>query len=561
MGSRNDKFKKEFTTEQLLWMASNPNQGAKAPSDDEAVANAARRLLENGQYKNVTEKQKLTDLASAEVLSFDLDDLAKVAGFSNKEEDGKKIKAGEVFREAYFGGEKDKSVRDDWRVKIKKKYGDTAWESAKKVLQAAELDKMDKDIVDERKKAVEDVPLHQLVGFFRPRMYNAALEGRDATDKENAADIGQSLLYAIPYGKAVSAIRVLPQAGKVLAGLGTQALAPLGVSVMDDQLGIKEFDPRDVAIGAATNIGVNKVIAPKIGQGYQYLTGKIRGRMPGLAQFLEGDKTSKELAWETIDEAKKKLKAHYSESEADFLEKVAHGKPSDRLTPEEVRKYTEIVAVEDLFRNNGNNISKALTDKIKQGKSYGFKSPQAGMVGKDMAWKAESNAQEKRNVKDILEGIVSSQDKIATKDAIAALEKQPELMALFYKTPRRELENSLAGDALQNFGVNMYGKDTEATNVANLVGVDVKEVRKEQKEQKAKNAKAIAASVLSGEGLSGDDAKYIAAIKANPSIVQFGLNSGNQREDTKFRNWLLLRGNDIMRSQGSGLYRPTFDVE
>lgn len=561
MGSRNEKFKKEFTTEQLLWMASNPNQGAKAPSDDEAVANAARRLLENGQYKNVAEKQKLTDLASAEVLSFDLDDLAKVAGFSNKEEDGKKIKAGEVFRDAYFGGEKDKSVRNDWRVKIKKKYGDTAWESAKKVLQTAELDKMDKDMVKARKDAVEDVPLHQLVGFFRPRMYNAALEGRDATFEENAADIGQSVLYAIPYGKAVSAIRALPQAGKVIAGLGTQALAPLGVSVMDDRLGIKEFDPRDVAIGAATNIGVNKVLAPKIGQGYQYLTGKIRGRMPGLAQFLEGDKTSKELAWETIDEAKKKLKAHYSESEAEFLEKAAHGKPSDRLTPEEVRKYTEIVSVEDLFRKEGKHISEALMNKLEQGKAAGVKSPQADLIGKDMAWIAESNAPEKRSAKDILTDIMYTQDKNAASDAIAAIEKQPGLAALFYKTPRKELEIALAGDALQNFGVNMYGKDTEATNVANLIGVDVKKVRKEQKEQKAKNAKAAAASVLSGEGLSGDDTKYIEAIKANPSIVQFGLNSGNQREDTKFKNWLLLRGNDIMRSQGSGLYRPTFEVE
>lgn len=567
MSSRKDKLVSAFTPKQRDWLFQNPPEHP-ALSDDEAVVNAARALLSAGIYKNVEEKKDLTKKASAPVPSFDLETLAGVVGYSDKEENGKKVTAGEIFRNAYFGGEKDKDKRNLWRTNIKAKYGDDAWEHAKKVLREAELAKMDSDIVKARKEAVESVPGSSIVELFRPRMYRNALEGKGTEDEIEAsdvADIGQSLLYALPVGKAVSAIRGLPKAASVIGGLAAQGVAPLGVSIMDDALDQKDFDWRDVGIGTLTNIGVNKALAPQFSRAYQFGMGKIRGRMPGLADFLEGGKTSKEKAWDLIDEAKDKLKKHYAEREPQYLNKLAHGQPTDRLSPEDVRKYTEIVAVDDLLRNTGLEAKEAFTGKVKEKMGYGIggsKQPQARMIGKDKAWVAEQNAPRDRNATEILDEVIwGGDDKLMKKDAVNAIAKNPVLASLLYKTPAREAADALALEGMKNWAVNEYGKDAEASNPANLVGVDVKEIRKKQKEEQAKNKRQKAADVLNVSNLTGEDAYYINLIKKNPGAVQFGLNSGNNAEDTKFKNWLLVRGNDILRSQGSDLLRPTPKVE
>ena len=567
MSSRKDKIVKSFTTKQRDWLAQNPPEHP-ALSDDEAVVNAARSLLAAGQYKDIEEKKALTEKASASIPSFDLETLAGVVGYSDREENGKKVTAGEIFRNAYFGGEKDKEKRDLWSNNIKKKYGDKAWETAKKVLQEAELAKMDSDIVKARKEAVESIPGSSVVELFRPRMYKNALEGKgneNELETSDIADIGQSLLYALPVGRGVQAIRALPKAARVIGGLAAQGVAPLGVSVMDDKLGIKDFDWRDVGVGTLTNIGVNKALAPQLSRAYQFGMGKIRGRMPGLADFLEGGKTSKEKAWDLIDEAKTKLKKHYAEREGQYLDKLAHGQPTDRLSPEDVRKYTEIVAVDDLLRTEGKNAKDVFTEAVKTKKGYGTggsKQPQAQMIGKDEAWVAEANAPENRSANEILDDLIwSGQNKNVRDDAINAIAKNPVLASLFYRTPVREAADALALEGIKNWAVNEYGKDAEASNPANLVGVDVKEIRKKQKAEQDKTKRQKAADVLSVSNLTGEDAYYIDLIKKNPGAVQFGLNSGNNAEDTKFKNWLLVRGNDILRSQGSDLLRPTPKVE
>lgn len=567
MSSRLNKIVNSFTPKQRDWLAQNKPEH-QALSDDEAVVNAARSLLAAGIYKNVEEKKDLTKKASAPVPSFDLETLAGVVGYSDKEENGKKITAGEIFRDAYFGGEKDKEKRDLWRTNIKSKYGDNAWEHAKKVLREAELAKMDSDIVKARKEAVESVPGSSIVELFRPRMYKNALEGKGTEgeiEASDVADIGQSLLYALPVGKAVSAIRGLPKAASVIGGLATQGVAPLGVSLMDDALDQKDFDWRDVGVGTLTNIGVNKALAPQLSRAYQFGMGKIRGRMPGLADFLEGGKTSKEKAWDLIDEAKDKLKKHYAEREPQYLNKLAHGQPTDRLSPEDVRKYTEIVAVDDLLRTEGKNAKYIFTEAVKTKKGYGIggsKQPQAQMIGKDDAWIAEANAPENRSANEILDDLIwAGQNKIVRDDAINAIAKNPVLASLFYRTPAREAADALTFEGIKNWAVNEYGKDAEASNPANLVGVDVKEIRKKQKAEQAENKRQKAADILNVSKLTGEDAYYINLIKKNPGAVQFGLNSGNNAEDTKFRNWLLVRGNDILRSQGSDLLRPTPNVE
>lgn len=564
--TKEELFKKSFTRSQLDWLADHPSN-KKATSDMESLANAAAALFAAEQYGGVKDKQNLAKLMDKGSLSYDLESLASTASkkFKDFEEDGKKVSGAEQFLTAFFGDENgngketDKAERDKWRVRIKEEYGDEGWENAKKVLQNSLLDRMQGEIDKSRKEAVESVPGESLVKFFRPRMYEAALQGRDPTTEEQIGDFGQAALYAIPYGKAVQGIRALPAAGKVLGGLAVQGAAPLGVSVMDDQLGNKDFDWRDVGIGTLTNIGVNKVLAPQLARGYQYITGKIRGKMPGLADFLEGSKTSKEKAWEIIDDAKDKLRKHYAEQSSQHLDNLAHGRPTARLTPEEVQKYTDIVSVEDLLRFEGKNIKDVFTDAVKRaGKSEigGKKQPQAQMIGKDKAWIAQENAPNPSSTKDLLNNVIYSNDKITKKGAVDAIEANPVLASLFYKTPAREAVNSVAAASMKDFAVNKYGKDADASNPANLVQIDVKELRKQQKKDQAKARERKAADVLSLEGFTGDDYKYLDLIKRKPEVLR-GI--GKEAHDTNFKNWLLLRGTDILR--GTELFRPTPTVE
>jgi hypothetical protein len=67
--------------------------------------------------------------------------------------------------------------------------------------------------------------------------------------------------------------------------------------------------------------------------------------------------------------------------------------------------------------------------------------------------------------------------------------------------------------------------------------------------------KSQASRILGQEGLSDEDRDWMRKITENPGIVK-GLGEGSS---TKFKNWFLLRGQDLLR--GTELFRPTPAVE
>ena len=576
MSSRYESMTKEFTKEQLRWLSENPPE-EKAITDAENLIESARRLLAARKFSTAEQRDKLVDLASKTVPSIDLESIAKTANFSSTGEGKDARSASQNFMDAYFGGEKDKDQRDLWRRRIIKEYGDNGWSIAKKVLQSASEQQMYENIGKARKDTWDSMPLSGLVGLVRPRFKKSVLEGtaEEGIQKSDIADIGQSALYAIPYGRyagmGVRALGAIPKIGGVvggkaaqtLAGLGTQALAPLGMSVMDDKLGQKDFDWRDVGIGTLTNIGVGKGLGKALGAGYQYGMGKIRGRAPDwLIKFLEGSKTPKEIGEDMVADAYGSISGHLKETPKQFFQKLVSGRKPNSLTAEELEKQAQIAAVGDVLRTQGKNVK----DRAKQlaESSWDNPMPQASMVKKDPTWQIMANVDAKPDKAAMVKAILDVvPDRITAENAAKGIlaDESNSLMSLFKPTSVRDELNAAALEGIKGWAVNEYGKDSEATNPARLVGIDVKEERKKQREGAEKKARVKAASILSMDGLGGDDAKYVALIKQNPNIVKFGLNSGNQTEDNKFKNWLLMRGNDILRSQGSGLLRPTPSVE
>lgn len=127
-----------------------------------------------------------------------------------------------------------------------------------------------------------------------------------------------------------------------------------------------------------------------------------------------------------------------------------------------------------------------------------------------------------------------------------------------------------AADAAETWMVNKYGSNRDADlltgqasrllaaidprlNISNILA----EKKQEAVDRKLRDVqKSHAGRILSvDKTLTDEDRYWMNKIKDNPSIVN-GIGEGNS---ARFRNWFLLRGQDIMR--GTSLFRPTPSVE
>ena len=127
-----------------------------------------------------------------------------------------------------------------------------------------------------------------------------------------------------------------------------------------------------------------------------------------------------------------------------------------------------------------------------------------------------------------------------------------------------------AANAVKTWMVNKYGSNRDADmltgqasrllaaidprlNMSNLLA----EKKQEAVDRKVRDVqKSHAGQILSmDKTLTDEDRDWLKKIQDNPSIVN-GIGEGNS---ARFRNWFLLRGQDIMR--GTSLFRPTPSVE
>ena len=563
---------KNFTREQIDWLAKNGKK-ARGNTTDEKLADLARQLFAADVYANVDQKKSLAKLAGAGDLTYELQNLGQAAGFSDYKEGDKTVTAGDQFYDAYFGGNRNKTDRDLWRVRIKDKFGNDGWKNAKKVLEGESRNRMEAQIAKDREELFDSMPGSSIVELFRPRAAQAMKEGRDPTWRETLGDIGEQALYAMPVGRAAGAVtgaaRVLPGAArgavKVLSNVAAQGAAPLAVSVMDDKLGNRDFDWTDVGIGTATNLGVNKGLARLLGPAYQLAMGKVRGRLPeGMVRFLEGGEPAKATAKNLVQEAYDKLKKHYAESNEDYLRKIARGEATNRLSDEELKRYTNIAHLGDYVKEYRGLIQDQMGNLLKGETPMAGKKGVASLIGKDPTWQIdlETAQNQKKSFDRMLEDLLFST--VGSKEATAAIAKDPILSSLFYRPTKREIANDLAGDMIQTYAVNKMGSDKDASIIGAAVpgGLNVKEIRKEQAKEREQKRQAGAAKVLgswagSQQGLTKEDQDFLGLIARKPEVIQ-GYGEGNS---PRFRNWFLLRGQDLLRESGSDLFRPAFTTE
>lgn len=577
-----EELRKAFTQDQIDWLI-NIKAKPVGNSDAEVIANYAKLLWDAKKWKGNDGAFKLNKLIQSPDNVFTLKGIADAAGYSDRQDDDDKISASEQFLDDYFGGEKDKGTRERWQTSIVNKYGEGAWDKAKKVINRAENDRMNADIADARRKEIDPTwseasfpkwLTSAAMGLFTPRRKQAFLEGRDPEWTESLGDFGQAALYSAPVGKIVQGAKAVMGSGlasTILGNLVAQSVAPAAVVGMDKALGNKDYTPvealTETLIGTGTNLGVGKGLAAMFGPAYQLYTGKLRGDTPKwLIDFLEGTAPARERSQEKIDDAIAMLKKHYAETSGEQLHRVGRGNNPTTISANELQKTRDLVEVGDYLNQKGNkdNLSDALDDFIKANNAQ--VKGVVKRIGKDPLYQLDTQTIDswKKPLDESIKRVIGKSPATQQTEALErALTSDPELLSLFYRRTPREVFDDVSADAIKNWAINRYGSDKDANFALSATGVNanVEELRKEQaKEKKERAQKASASRILgdlenAGTVLTEEDTKWLKKIEQNPGMVQ-GYGEGNT---PAFRNWMLLRGSDLL--SGTPLYRPAFEVE
>lgn len=452
--------------------------------------------------------------------------------------------------------------QEEWKKKALKKdstLGERGWDTVKEIWKQTTLDKMNADIAQQRDFALHgmdengnivrplDFAAGKIADFFTPRRMEAFKEGRDPTAAETIMDVAQNAAYAVPMGGAEAAISrglLGSTAGKVAGTVGAAAIAPSAITSLDYALGTKDYSGLedaaiDAGLGTATNLGVNKVIAPAAGALLNL--GKVRGTVPQwFRDFLENNSSPRQKGLDLVNEAKTRVKLHGKETDAQYLDKLMRGQKPDRLTPDELKDYYDIISVGKLAK------SPKAVEEFSEGMQ----------IMRDLSKAMPEN---KTSVADIIDNSFLNGAPDYAKNAML---KHPELIALMEKRGAKAYAKDpyTYVDILKSYVTNEAGNDAAAQRTLARFGIDPKDLRKEQdKARKDKKASFAASQIIGGSRgpLSTESEEFMRDIEKNPGIVVTGHPEPAKRD--AFKIWLLKEGNDLLR--GTAAARPTFDVK
>ena len=474
------------------------------------------------------------------------------------EDDPTGVKAARKFVEEF------PKKRDVWKKKVEKDpaFGTRGWETVYDLFKQTSNDLMNYDIAENRRKIAtgEDEEglgwlQTKVANLMFPRATQAVAEGRDPTAGEWGRDIAANAAYAVPVGSiAGAATRGMAPAIKALAQVGSQAAAPAvvaGIDLASDPDYTRDEATTDALVGTLANLGVNKIIAPGIGRVMSSALGKVSSRVPpSVKAILEGTPTGRELAGETIAQAKREAKNAAKEFNPATL---AEGKnPTSKATASTAKDILEVAdASTKTLAAGGRNLKPSEVLTIVQGATKGS--------GKITA------ADENRVVGSVIQQLehpntaptaknphFSKEFKKGAAKYSKVLEANPELKTLF--APPEKLNVSRVLSPLEAYAVNQYGSSGKASDVAGAAfGVDVKKVRDDTAKRKADvSTKGAVSQILGGGGLTAEDEKYLRMISENPKVLKFSQNDG-------FKIWLLKRGHRLL--QGTPAHRPLWDVD
>ena len=568
MTKKEKEFWDSLTDSQREFVAQNKDK-VSGKTSDEMIASISRLIAEGVQSGSINMKstEQAEDLAkrmTANTFVYSpkniLSRLPEDAAPS--EVNGKKLSDEE--RLVYAMENAAPVDRTAWAVNIEKQLGPQSWDNVKQVTDVAKR--------NVQYKGAKPLGLAErtLGSLLFPRTVEAHKAGKEASWKDLGLDALENALMAVPMAGVVGMATKGVRAGKVLKALAAATAVPHAMEAIDSQayspdenIDRSVYSEGDALIGTATNLaapylmsrGARKIGNIVLGKGEKNAARGLSEE--GKAQL---DQAVKNGLWtkpskETLDAVNK------------FRDVQARGGKVDEAMPH----YHEML--------QGGPTPDVLEAARAQGlANMGVQSNKAAnYVEAGFIQKAADDYGVGSNVSKILDDIykpIKRRSKITGADLFSptfdfaeqVLKDMDFTDKLRFKNPKLY---DIAADVAENYVSNKYGSKRDADVLLrgmSMMGQSIspklnasdwlsKQKEKAVEDKRKEVQKVKAKDIMSLPDLSDEDREWMSKIAQNPDILK-GAGEGNS---SKFRNWYLMRGMDLMR--GTELFRPTFDVE
>ena len=603
-----------FTPEQRTWYANHgkPVSGTK----DQMVADVARQLFDANVYANEKQVNDLVRKIKAVSQTYDLESLATAAGVSaDSARTASKILADDYYKVP-------QSERDLWNAGVNLEYGPGGSEKMRRVIDAEKRNReyADRHKIGTAAKVLGTIFAPRSLEAIQS---GQAEGWKDALlSKHGALDLGENVLMALPFGgwagiisKGARGAKAAKAAASAILGA---AAAPHAVEAMDwaayhntpeQNPDRAVYSEGDALLGTGTNLVAPWVLG-EIGnsmgkwlgyrnaanEGSQGVSQKTLDILKDMKKTGEWVKPSKESieAVSTINGTLSREEAAASVGVSQFAEASAKEAQANslRLQAADIAESGHIVDNAPLIKHKIKEAEK-LDKEAETLRNKNMTKLEEARVSRAMEGAPRNDARDyieagflEKRVRDIekdgldygmgmsvgeLLELARSSDKY--KDKISDIMRFGNEFQNANYMDYLSLKNPAlrqAADAAETWIVNKYGSKRDADlltgqasrllaaidprlNMSNLLA----EKKQEAVDRKVRDVqKSQAGQILSmDKTLTDEDRDWLKKIQDNPSIVT-GIGEGNS---ARFRNWFLLRGQDIMR--GTSLFRPTPSVE
>lgn len=561
-------LKKNFTQKQINWFAEN---GSKVSgTQDEMLADIAQQLHDAKVYDDKDQRVKLVKTINRKGKVYDLQSFATAAGFSDRKIGNKTLTAADQLYAALNDPNTPSNLKKNWGVAINDVYGDGGTEFLKRRM---EVEKRNREYAAQ--KAFDDRPMVNKIldAIISPRETEARAEGRAPSDKDEWLDRTENALMAMPFGtvaKGVSNLVRLPRiASKILQGAGAVAAnvgVPHAMEGLDayfyspeENLDRSQYRETDAMLGTLTNVA-----APVVAQ-------RTMGRLGKFIPSSKGNAGMSEIQRAQLDQAVAdgrwtKPSKQVLDIVTEFNSNQAKGGAIDQLMPEMHDKVIRGME-EDLTLTTPLERSRAAglqNYAAAQGKNSAQNYLEAGFIQKAAR---EEGIDTKEGLEAALENSKILDDVLNFSDDV--LKDANFFDRLRVTNPKTSAAVDATLEAGTNYVTNKYGSKRDAdvilSGVSRMLGAIDPKLNLSQKLEEDRKADADKArtelqkkqvgSLMTDDKLTEEDRKWLGELFKNPKMME-GYGKGN---DTRFQNWLLLRGQDILR--GTELFRPTYEAE
>lgn len=561
-------LKKNFTQEQRNWLA---EHGSKVSGTQvEMLAALAQQLHDAKVYDNKDQRVNLVKIINRKGKVYDLQSFATAAGFSDKKIGNKTLTAADQLYYALNDPNTPSNLKKNWGVAINDVYGEGGTEFLKRRM---EVEKRNREYAVQ--KAFDDRPTITKVldAIISPRETEARAEGRAPSDKDKRLDRIENVLMAVPFGtgaKVVSNLVRAPRiASKILSGAGAAAgiagvpHAMEGLDAMfyspEENLDRSQYRESDAILGSVTNLAAPVVMQRTMGRLGRFIPGSKGNTGMSEIQMAQLEQAVADGQW-------KKPSKEVLDVITEWNATQDKGRMVDKLMPEMHEKVIKgaetglpLATPLEVSRSKG-----LFNYAESQGKNSAQNYLEAGFVQKaaeDLGLTDKASLQAALQSSEFLDDVLQFSDDVL-KDA-NFFDK------LHVTNPKASVAVDAALEAGKNFATNKYGSKRDADvilgGVSRMLGsIDPKlnlsqkleddrkaDVDKARTELKKKQVDTL----MKDENLTEEDRKWLGELFKNPKMME-GYGNGN---DTRFKNWLLIRGQDILR--GTELFRPTYEAE